>query len=130
MIILTFDYDTYSYTVNRQECFGCFSGMMSSCNRLQNVNKSSGAHFQMLLRQFANFFIFLDIQMGLIIIKYRRRAVYFNNQKTLHLIYKIQTENGRLSYVPCRLQLTKHKKLTMSSIMKQFFIKQKFGSVH
>jgi len=29
------------------------------------------------------FLIFLNIQMGMIIIKDRRRAVYFNNQKTL-----------------------------------------------
>jgi len=50
---------------------------------LQNVNKSSGVHFQMLLRQFAHVLIFLNIQMGLVIIKDRRRAVYFNNQKNI-----------------------------------------------
>jgi len=36
---------------------------------LQNVNKSSGVHFQVLLRQFAHFLIFLIIQIGLIIIR-------------------------------------------------------------
>jgi len=49
-------------------------------HHLQNVNKSSYVHFQTLLRQFAHFLIFHDIQVGLIIIKDRRRTVYFNNQ--------------------------------------------------
>jgi len=54
---------------------------------LQNANKSSGVHFKTLL-QFAHLLIFLNIQMDFIIIKHRRRAVYFSNQKMLHLILK------------------------------------------
>jgi len=66
---------TYNYKTVVQltdECFGCFPGMTSS--NLQNVNKSLGARFQMLL-EFLHFMIFLNIHMGLIIVKYRRRAV-------------------------------------------------------
>jgi len=54
---------------------------------LQNVNKSSDVHFQTLLWQFVHFVTFLNIQMGLIIIKERPRAFYFNNPKTLHFKY-------------------------------------------
>jgi len=39
----------------------------------QNVNKPSGVQYQMLL-QFAHLLIFLKTEMGLIIIKDRRRA--------------------------------------------------------
>jgi len=47
---------------------------------LQYVNKSQGVNFQMLL---LIVLIFLNIQMGFIIIKDRLRAVYFNNQKNV-----------------------------------------------
>jgi len=50
---------------------------------LQNVNKPSGVHFPTLLRQFARFLIVVNTQIGLIIIKYRRWGVYFNNQQTV-----------------------------------------------
>jgi len=39
---------------------------------LRNVNKSSLVHLQTLLRQFLNFLTFLNIQMGLIVIKDRQ----------------------------------------------------------
>jgi len=48
---------------------------------LQNVNKSSGVHFQTLLRQFAHFLTFLSIQKGMIIIEDKQQAVYFNDRK-------------------------------------------------
>jgi len=51
------------------------------CRHFLNENKPLAANFQTLLWKFAHLLIFCNIEMGLIIIKYRWRAFYFNNRK-------------------------------------------------
>ena len=63
----------------------CFPGMMSS---LAKVNKSSGAHFQMLFSKNVLFFMFLHIQIELIILKRDDKQFTLTTKKSLHITFK------------------------------------------
>jgi len=66
--------------------FGCFPGMTSSTCKTYST-QIFGCALSDAFTTICSFLTFLNNQMGLIIIKDRRRAVYFNNQTALHLIF-------------------------------------------
>jgi len=80
-------HDRLSIFNTQQAVWLCFPGMTSTLAKSKQI---IGAHFQTF---FSTILLFFDVPQYSNIchdIKEIRHAIYFNNQKSLHIIFKLQ----------------------------------------